>query len=230
MKNRRNSLLKLLLFLCVLGIFGILTHLTGVRSFLEQQRLQSWVQGFGALGPLIYIIVFMIAPSFFLPGLPITVAGGVVFGPVLGTLYASVGSTLGAGLAFLISRYFARGQISDLLGPRLAAIDQGVQEKGWVYVAITRLIPVFPYNLLNYAFGLTRIRFFEYLFTSWICMLPATAAYVIFSSSLLGVLKGKISKELMIGLILLVLVTVIPMIVRRRTKRFSPSGLEKKKS
>ena len=180
------------------------------------------------LGPIIYIVVFMIAPSLFLPGLPITVTGGVVFGPVWGTLYASIGSTLGAGLAFLISRYFARRQISDLLGPKLQSIDQGVEEKGWIYVAITRLIPIFPYNLLNYAFGLTRIKFLEYLFTSWICMLPATAAYVIFSSSLLEIVKGKFSRELIIGLILLALVSIMPIVYRRRAHRISTSHLAKK--
>ncbi|MBI3605528.1 MAG: TVP38/TMEM64 family protein [Nitrospirae bacterium] len=182
MKTRTKSLLKLFLFLAVLSIIGIVVNKTGLRSYLDQDRLQHWVKGFGGLGPLIYIVVFMIAPSLFLPGLPITVAGGVVFGPVWGTLYASIGSTMGSGMAFLISRYFARQQISNLLGPKFQAIDRGVEEKGWVYVAITRLIPIFPYNILNYAFGLTRIKYFEYLLTSWICMLPATAAFVIFSS------------------------------------------------
>ncbi|MBI1820276.1 MAG: TVP38/TMEM64 family protein [Nitrospirae bacterium] len=219
MKNRTKSFLKLLSFIGALTVIGIFVNQTGLRGYLDPERLQTWVQGFGVLGPLIYVGVFMTAPSLFLPGLPITVAGGVIFGPIWGTVYASIGSTLGAGLAFLISRYFARQQISNLLGPKFQAVDKGVEEKGWVYVAITRLIPIFPYNLLNYAFGLTRIKFFEYLLTSWLCMLPATAAYVIFSSSLLEIVKGKISKELLFGLILLALVTIIPMVYRKRAQR-----------
>ncbi|MBI1819535.1 MAG: TVP38/TMEM64 family protein, partial [Nitrospirae bacterium] len=95
MKNRPKSLLKLILFLAVLGIIGLIVNTTGLRSYLDPARLQNWVKGYGVLGPLIYIVVFMIAPSLFLPGLPITVTGGVVFGPVWGTLYASIGSTLG---------------------------------------------------------------------------------------------------------------------------------------
>lgn len=219
MKNRPKSLLKLILFLAVLGIIGLIVNTTGLRSYLDPARLQNWVKGYGVLGPLIYIVVFMIAPSLFLPGLPITVTGGVVFGPVWGTLYASIGSTLGSGAAFLISRYFARQQISDLLGSKFEAIDRGVEEKGWIYVAITRLVPIFPYNLLNYAFGLTRIRFLEYILTSWICMLPATAAFVIFSSSLVEIVKGKISKELVIGLILFILVAAVPVIYRKWARR-----------
>ncbi|MBI1824041.1 MAG: TVP38/TMEM64 family protein, partial [Nitrospirae bacterium] len=105
------------------------------------------------------------------------------------------------------------------LGSKFEAIDRGVEEKGWIYVAITRLVPIFPYNLLNYAFGLTRIRFLEYILTSWICMLPATAAFVIFSSSLVEIVKGKISKELVIGLILFILVAAVPVIYRKWARR-----------
>jgi len=217
-KSRTKNLLKLLIFILLLVIVGMLSRLLGLSQYLEQEKLTEWVKGFGLVGPLVYILVFATAPSLFLPGLPITIAGGVVFGPVWGTVYASIGSTLGAGAAFLISRYFARRQIKNLLGPRLLAIDEGVEKKGWIYVAITRLIPLFPYNLLNYAFGLTRIRFYEYLLTSWICMLPATAAYVVFSSSLLGVLKGKIPGELIVGVILFALVSVTPFLFKKFQK------------
>ncbi|MBI3604641.1 MAG: TVP38/TMEM64 family protein [Nitrospirae bacterium] len=219
MNHRTKSLLKLFLFIAAPGLVSLLVRTSGLRDYLEAERLQTWVRSFGLLGPLIYILVFMVAPAFFLPGLPITVAGGVVFGPVWGTLYASLGSTLGAGLAFLISRYFAREQIRELLGPKLLAIDRGVEEKGWIYVAMTRLIPLFPYNLLNYAFGLTRIKFYQYLLASWICMFPATAAYVIFSSSLLDLFKGTIPKELMIGVILFILIALLPVIYRKFIQR-----------
>lgn len=217
-KSRGKNLLKLLLFIGILAGAGILSRKLGLSQYVEEEKLQEWVRSFGLVGPLVYILVFSTAPALFLPGLPITLAGGVAFGPVWGVVYASIGSTIGAGVAFLISRYFARRQITELLGPRLLAIDEGVKKKGWIYVAITRLIPLFPYNLLNYAFGLTQIRFFEYLMTSWICMLPATAAYVIFSSSLLGLLKGKFQREFMIGLVLVAVVGAIPFLLKRIQK------------
>jgi uncharacterized membrane protein YdjX (TVP38/TMEM64 family) len=216
---RTKNLLKLAVFLLLLASAGIISHMAGLGRYLEEERLQNWVRGFGMTGPLVYILVFTLAPSFLLPALPITVAGGVVFGPVWGVVYASIGSTLGAGLAFLVSRYFARNQVKELLGPRLRAIDEGVEKKGWIFVATTRLIPIFPYNLLNYAFGLTRIRFYEYLLTSWLCMLPATAAYVLFSSSLLGVLKGRIPRELLYGLLLFLLVVSVPFFYKKLQKK-----------
>ena len=197
----------------------MLLRTSGAGRVLQQQKLQEWVGQFGTTGPLVYVAIFAVAPSFFLPGLPITLAGGVAFGPVWGTVYASLGSTLGAGVAFLIARYFAREQVRALVGSRLSAIDDGVRKKGWVYVAITRLIPLFPYNLLNYAFGLTQIRFSEYLLVSWICMFPATAAYVVFSSSLLDLLKGKIPRELLIGFVLLGIVASFPFVYRKFQKR-----------
>ncbi|MFI5303916.1 MAG: TVP38/TMEM64 family protein [Nitrospiria bacterium] len=216
---RTKNLIKLLLFILLLAVVGTLSRLSGLGQYIEQERLQQWVKDFGLTGPLVYILIFSAAPALFLPGLPITIAGGVAFGPVWGTVYASIGSTLGAGAAFLISRYFARSQIKELLGPRLQAIDEGVEKRGWIYVAITRLIPLFPYNLLNYAFGLTRIRFYEYLFTSWICMLPATAAYVVFSSSILSVLKGRLSRELFIGALLFLLVSAGPFLFKKFQKK-----------
>ena len=216
---RTRNLLKLSIFLLFLAGVGIISHTAGLGRYLEEERLQNWVRGFGLTGPLVYILVFTLAPSLLLPALPITVAGGVIFGPVWGVVYASIGSTLGAGVAFLVSRYFARNHVKELLGPRLRAIDEGVEKKGWIFVATTRLIPLFPYNLLNYAFGLTRIGFYEYLFTSWLCMLPATAAYVLFSSSLLGVLKGSIPREFLYGVLLFLLVAAIPFFYKKLQKK-----------
>lgn len=219
MRPRTKSFLRLLIFVLILAVAGTLSRYFGLMQYLEQERLKEWVDSFGGIAPLIYILIFATAPSLFLPGLPITLAGGVIFGPLWGTVYASIGSTLGAGIAFLIARYFARKQIEALLGPRFQAVDEGVQKRGWIYVATTRLIPLFPYNLLNYAFGLSKIRFLEYLLTSWICMLPATAAYVIFSSSLLGLLQGRVSGEMVIGFLLILLVSALPFVIKKVQKR-----------
>lgn len=216
---RTKNIFKLALFLLFLAAVGIFSHSAGLGRYLEEERLQNWVRGLGVAGPLVYILLFTLAPSLLFPALPITLAGGVVFGPVWGLVYASIGSTLGAGVAFLVSRFFAGNQVRELLGSRLLPIDEGVKKKGWMYVATARLIPIFPYNLLNYAFGLTRIGFYEYLLTSWICMLPGTAAYVLFSSSLLGILKGTIPRELFYGLLLFLLVALIPFFYRKFQKK-----------
>jgi uncharacterized membrane protein YdjX (TVP38/TMEM64 family) len=217
-ENKKKNIIKLTLFAGVIIAIITLIKMTGLDQFLDKERLHSWIKGFGPWGPLVYILIYSITPSLFLPGLPVTIAGGLAFGPVYGTLFAIVGATIGACLAFLVARYFARSQVECLLEGRLKKIDEGVEKKGWIFVAITRLIPIFPFNLLNYAFGLTKIKFSHYAITSFICMLPATAAYVVLSSSLLDLLKGRVSPELIIGVVLLAAVSSVPFIYNKLKK------------
>lgn len=198
--------------------------LSGLEAYLDKQRLQDWIQGYGAWGPLVYILVYLFAPSLFLPGLPITIAGGVLFGPLWGVLYTIVGATGGACLAFVIARYFGRDWVSrKIQGTRLGKLDGEVERQGWKIVAFTRLVPLFPFNLLNYAFGLTKVKFSHYALTSFVCMLPATVAYIIFSSSLLDLVKGKVSVQLIVGIVLVVIISLIP-IYYRKAKRKKGGG------
>lgn len=213
--DKRNSIIKLAIFIFIVVSIIAVTKIAGLDACLDKDKLQTWVKGFGMWGPLVYILIFSIAPSFFLPGLPITIAGGVAFGPVYGTVYTIIGATIGASIAFLVARYFARGYVEHLLKGRLKTIDEGVEKRGWIFVAITRLIPIFPFNLLNYAFGLTKIRFSHYVIASFFCMLPATIAYVVFSSSIFGLLKGEVSFELIIGIVLIAVVSIIPVLYKK---------------
>jgi uncharacterized membrane protein YdjX (TVP38/TMEM64 family) len=213
--DRRKSLIRLCVFIFILAGVVILMKLTGIDRYLEREQLRGWIEGLGLWGPLVYILLYSLSPSLFLPGLPMTVIAGLVFGPLYGTIFAITGATMGASLAFLVARYFAREQVANLLSGRLAAIDEGVRKKGWVFVAITRLIPLFPFNMLNYAFGLTSIRFSHYVLASFVFMLPGTTAYVVFSSSLLDLIKGRVSMEFVAGVALLLIVSLAPVFYRR---------------
>jgi uncharacterized membrane protein YdjX (TVP38/TMEM64 family) len=217
-KTKKKNIIKLALFAGVIILLIALIKTTGADQYLDKERLHSWIKGFGPWGPLVYILIYSITPILFLPGLPVTVAAGLAFGPVYGTIIALVGATIGACLAFFVSRYFARSQIENLLEGKLKKIDEGVEKKGWVYVAVTRLIPVFPFNLLNYAFGLTKIRFSHYAITSFICMFPATAAYVVLSSSLFDLWEGRVTPELIIGVAMLAAVSAVPFIYNKLKK------------
>ncbi|MBI5344610.1 MAG: TVP38/TMEM64 family protein [Deltaproteobacteria bacterium] len=188
----------------------------GLSDYLDQDTLRNWIDGFGVWGPLVYLLIYSIAPSFMMPGLPITVIGGILFGPLWGTIYVLIGATIGASIAFLIARYMGRDWIAGVIkGGRFEELDGKVEKQGWKIVAFTRLIPLFPFNFLNYAFGLTKIKFSHYVLASFIFMMPGAIAYVVFSSSILDVFKGKVSKEFLIGVILVILVSLLPVIYKR---------------
>jgi uncharacterized membrane protein YdjX (TVP38/TMEM64 family) len=217
--DRKKSLIRLCVLIFILAGIVILIKLTGIDRYLEREQLRGWIEDLGLWGPLIYILLYSITPSLFLPGMPMTVAAGLAFGPFYGTIFAITGATIGASLAFLVARYFAREQVANLLSKRLAAIDEGVKKKGWVFVAITRLIPLFPFNMLNYAFGLTSIRFSHYVLASFVFMLPGTTAYVVFSSSLLDLIKGRVSMEFVAGVALVLIVSLFPVFYRSIQKK-----------
>lgn len=198
----------------------IAVRATGATRYLDQEALRQMIAGYGLLAPLIYMLIYSVAPALLLPGLPITIAGGILFGPLWGVVYTIIGSTVGACTAFLISRYVARGWIEEKLrSPRWRRLDESVEKNGWKVVAFTRLIPLFPFNLLNYAFGMTKIGFLPYAAATFICMLPACIAFIVFSSSLLDLVSGKVSPSLIIGIALIVLVSLIPFFYRRYQKK-----------
>jgi uncharacterized membrane protein YdjX (TVP38/TMEM64 family) len=133
----------------------------------------------GAWAPVVFVLGYAVATVAFVPGLVLTVAGGALFGLLRGTLYVFAAAVLGSSAAFLIARYLARGAVERKLAknPRFAAIDRAVGREGRKIVFLLRLSPVFPFNLLNYALGLTRVRFVDYLVAS-LGMLPGTILYV----------------------------------------------------
>ena len=147
------------------------------REHLDATALTAWVAAAGAAGPLVFMAVYAAATVLFLPGSLLTLAGGALFGPVWGTLYNLTGAALGAALAFLIARYLAADWVQARAGGIGKRLVQGVEAEGWRFVAFTRLVPLFPFNLLNYALGLTRIPFLHYLIATWVCMLPGALAY-----------------------------------------------------
>lgn len=211
------------LLLVVAGIVAARSLGLGDLIRLENvARLKQWIEGYGALAPAVYIAGYVLATVFFVPGLPITVLGGVAFGPLWGTLYVWIGATIGAGLAFLVARYAVRSTVERWVqaSPRIAKMDGQVAEHGWRIVMLTRLVPIFPFNLQNYAYGITRIGFWPYLITSSICMLPGATAFT-FAGGALSDGRGDVKRTLAylaIAGMLLVLISLIPRWLQRRSK------------
>ncbi|MBI5455315.1 MAG: TVP38/TMEM64 family protein [Deltaproteobacteria bacterium] len=211
----RGSGIKIVVFGLILAAVFISVRVFGLGEYLEEERLRVWIASFGIWGPVAYVVVYSVAPSLMVPGLPLTVVGGVLFGPLWGSVYTIFGATVGASLAFLIARYLGRDWVrSRIEGSKLRDLDRRVGEEGWKIVAFTRLIPLFPYNFLNYAFGLTRVGFLEYLWATFVFMIPGVVAYVVFSSSIFDLLRGVLSRQFVIGLALVVIVSLVPVVYR----------------
>jgi len=143
-----------------------------------------WAKGMGAAGGAIYAVFYIAGTALFFPGLPLTLGAGFLYGAVIGTLVVSPASVAGASLAFLIARYVARDWVTRRLKkyPQAAAIDRAIEKNGFKAVILLRLQPVLPFNILNYALGLTSIRLRDYMLASWIGMFPATVLYVYLGS------------------------------------------------
>lgn len=151
------------------------------QSLLRNALTQ--IEGLGAEGAIVFIVIYIVATIAFLPGSILTLGAGVVFGVVQGFIYVSIGATLGATLAFLVGRYGARGWVSKKIegNQKFKAIDRAIGQEGFKIVLLTRLSPVFPFNLLNYALGVTQVSLRDYFFAS-IGMVPGTLIYVYLGS------------------------------------------------
>src|SRR5712671_5476015 len=182
--SRIGGLFRPKIILIVLAAVAILygAHRLGAGPVLRNAL--DWIRGLGPLAPIAFIAIYIAACVLFLPGSILTIGAGVIFGVVRGTIYVSTA-------AFLVGRYFARDWIAKKLdgNTKFKAIDEAVGREGWKIVLLTRLSPVFPFNLLNYAYGLTRVTLRDYFFASWAGMIPGTILYV-YIGSLSGDLAG----------------------------------------
>lgn len=203
----------------LLGLMLVLAVGTAIalRDRFDAAALQAWVEGAGAAGPLLFMAVYALVTVLFLPGSVITLAGGVLFGPVWGTVYNLTGATVGAAFAFLIARYLAAGWVTQRTGGRMKQLVDGVEQEGWRFVAFVRLVPLFPFNLLNYALGLTRIRFWHYVLASYLFMLPGATAYTWLGYAGREALAGGegMIRNLLIALALLASVAFLPRLIKR---------------
>jgi uncharacterized membrane protein YdjX (TVP38/TMEM64 family)/rhodanese-related sulfurtransferase len=216
------------------GVFALVVAATiaaiSFQDSLGTRALESWVQQFGAAGPLVFMSVYALATVLFLPGSVLTLAGGALFGPLWGTLYNLTGATAGAAAAFLIARYLASDWVHRRAGGRTRQLIEGVEKEGWRFVAFVRLVPLFPFNLLNYALGLTRIPLGKYVVASYVFMLPGAIAYTYLGYAgreAIGGGEGMIRKGLL-ALALLAAAAFLPRLVRRlreRTQRLSAAEL-----
>lgn len=190
------------------------------RSELTPTALEARLDAFGVWAALAFMVIYAVATVLFLPGSVFALAGGALFGPVLGTVYNLGGATIGATTAFLVARYLASDWVAEKSGPRLKQLLSGVEDEGWRFVAFVRLVPLFPFNLLNYALGLTRIGPVPYVLATAVCMIPGAIAYTYLGYAgreAIAGSEGAIEKGLL-ALGLLAAVVFLPRLVKRLRK------------
>jgi uncharacterized membrane protein YdjX (TVP38/TMEM64 family) len=220
-----------LVVLAVVAVFA-LARMLPLADWLEV--FNAWVHEQGAVGMVWFALVYSVATVFMLPGSLLTLAGGAAFGLLPGFVTVLLGATLGAALAFLVSRHLARRNVEGWIESKrsFAAVDRAVAEEGWKIVFLTRLSPVFPFNFQNYAYGLTRISFWHYTLASLIGMIPGTFMYVYLGTlgkSGLEAAAGTDGTEGIklalqaVGLVATVLVTVL--ITRTARKALKEAGI-----
>lgn len=188
-ETKRGSTKPLLIGILVVAALVIAGYVFGFKNIgtsLQGLLISAltWIESLGFWGPVMFSLIYIVACVLFIPGSLLTLGAGVLFGVVKGSIYVSIASTLGASACFLIGRYLARDAISKKTAGNatFTAIDEAVGDEGWKVVGLTRLSPVFPFNLLNYGFGLTRVKFRDYILASWIGMMPGTVMYVYIGS------------------------------------------------
>ncbi len=199
----------LLVFGAVLlgGVFIVVRN-TPLAQLLDPEVLKVTILGYGAYGPLIFMGVYVLACLVFFPVTPLTLLAGVLFGPVAGTVYTVVGATLGASFAFFFSRFFSGSKHTfgtGTIGKRLAQYNSVIESNGFVTVLFLRFVPLFPFNGLNFALGLTRVRTRDYILGTFLGIIPGTTAFVFFGNSLaeLSLLKITVAVVAIVALSLL---------------------------
>ncbi|MBE9216169.1 TVP38/TMEM64 family protein [Plectonema cf. radiosum LEGE 06105] len=184
MKHQHKRFLKLILIGCLIAILIIAAKYFNLQGLLSKSLL--WVDSLGWWGPIAFIIIYNVATLLFIPGSLLTLKGGCLFGLCWGSLYVLIAAIIGAIFAFLVGRYISRDWVCQQIGkkPKFQAIDKAVAKNGFKIVFLTRLSPIFPFNLLNYAFGVTQVSLKDYILGS-IGMIPGTVMYV-YMGSLIG--------------------------------------------
>ena len=218
----RNSIIKILIAVGSVAVVYLILRHYGITDEIRLEnvpKIKTWVTSFGRIAPLIYIGLYLVSTVFFLPGTPVTVLAGFIFGPLWGVFYASVASIISVSVAFLIARYVARDLVESWVkdNAQFRRIDEQVEEQGWRILMFTRLVPIFPFNLQNYAYGLTSLRFSTFVLVSAIFMLPGTAVFVQFGGAFVSG-EGDILKTLLylgIAGVLMLLLSLVPKLLRK---------------
>lgn len=223
--ERQKDWWKPVVFIIIIVTLFIVMNFYGFGEDIKE--LQHWIQSLGLFGPVVFFLIYLGAVVATIPGTIFGVIAGSLFGSFIGVILISISSTVGASICFLIARYFARDTIAHWISKNqaLKRLDELIETQGVMIVGLTRLIPLFPFNLLNYGFGLTKVPFKTYVFWSWICMLPGTIIVVVGTDVFTqGITQGRVPLELLS--IFIISIAALGIIIWYSRRRYN----EKKKN
>lgn len=205
---------------------ALLAQRAGLVDLMDPRHpahFRAWVESFGPWAPLMFVGAYVLAEVLFIPWFSLTVLGGIAFGPFWGTALCSVAATIGSTLDFAAARYTLRPAATRWVArsPRLHRLDAGLVEHGWRILLVSRLIPFFPLGVTNGAYGLSRIRLVSFMLVSWLCSLPATAAYTLAAGSLVDGTRDPVRMLLWLGgaAVIVVTISLLPRWLPRRPRR-----------
>jgi uncharacterized membrane protein YdjX (TVP38/TMEM64 family) len=214
MAHYRRWLLALLVLL--VGIAGAAV-IWAFDGHLTAEAVETYVASLGVWAPIGFVVLYGLATVAMVPGSIFDLAGGALFGPYLGTLVNLAGGSLGAALAFFVARYVARDWVEHRAGPKTKGIVQSVDADGWKFVAFVRIVPIFPYNVMNYLLGLTHIPFHRYFLATIVFMSPATVVYTYIGHASRQAIAGNTDnlRYALLALGLLAVLLVLPRIYNK---------------
>jgi len=215
-KRTRTLFAKALVFLAFIVLALFLVQNADFRAHMTKESMQSFVEQFGVFGPVIYIIIYALGVTFLFPATIFTVAGAFIFGTLFGTVYTIIGATVGAILAFFVARTLARDFARYLVGDRLRHYDAKIKKHGFATIFYLRMI-FFPFNLLNYGAGITRVKFTDYLLATFFGIIPAVFVVTFFVSKLTDITSWKqlISVDVFFAVVLFIFSFFIPAITKK---------------
>jgi uncharacterized membrane protein YdjX (TVP38/TMEM64 family) len=213
---RTIKFISLILFI-VFSIFVIKN--LGYPGLMSPMELRESLSNYGSVAPFIFILLYIFLTLFLFPGTVLTIAAGVLFGTILGTLYTIIGATIGASLLFLISRYLGRSFISEVIENKYKKIkdyENKLEKQGFKVVVFLRLVPLFPFSILNFSLGLTKVKFKDYFLGTMLGIIPGSFALAYFGDSITELNYTSI----IISSLLFILLIFSPKIYKYFKKRF----------
>lgn len=227
-RNIISLLVKLAIGLAVVALIWWLVKCQCVKlSDLTPASIRDYIQGFGKLAAVVYIIAYALNTISIVPPIAaLSLTAGLAFGEVWGALFLMTGAMIGTNITFAISRFFGRGLVEKILKGKFKNLDEKLEKNGFMTVLFFRVVPLLPYEVLNYACGLSKIKFKDYLFATFLGLIPGVVVSAFFGGSL-GDIKtfGDIfAPKFLIAIGLMVLILAVPAIYQIVKKKKEDKG------